>query len=110
MSHPGKWEFPGGKIAPGESPAACLRREIREELGIEVELGRELPPATHHYPARTVTLFPFVCTIVAGEPRLHEHAAVVWLLPAELAALDWAEADLPVLAAYLRAADPGRDL
>jgi 8-oxo-dGTP diphosphatase len=101
MSHPGKWEFPGGKIIPGESPAACLRREIREELGLEVETGLQLPPSTHRYPALTVTLHPFVCTITAGKPFLHEHAAITWLPPAELASLDWAEADLPVLAAYL---------
>jgi 8-oxo-dGTP diphosphatase len=101
MRHPGKWEFPGGKIVSGESPAEGLRREIREELGLEVRPGQQLPPHTHHYPALTVTLHPFICTISGGEPVLHEHAAIIWLPPAELASLDWAEADLPVLAAYI---------
>lgn len=101
MSHPGKWEFPGGKIVSGESPAEGLRREIREELRLELNIGRQLPPHTHHYPVLTVTLYPFVCTIIAGEPVLHEHLAIIWLPPAELPCLDWAEADLPVLATYL---------
>lgn len=101
MSHPGKWEFPGGKIIPGEFPAEGLRREISEELGLEVRTIQQLPPHTHHYPALTVTLLPFVCTITAGELLLHEHAAILWLPPAELSSLDWAEADLPVLATYL---------
>lgn len=101
MSHPGKWEFPGGKIVPGEFPAACLQRELSEELGLSVEVGRQLPTHTHHYPALTVTLYPFICTIIAGEPQLLEHAALAWLSPADLSALDWAEADLPVLATYL---------
>lgn len=105
MSHPGKWEFPGGKIVPGESPAECLRREIREELGLAVRISNQLCLHTHHYPALTVTLHPFVCTITAGEPHLHEHAAIIWLSPAELFSLDWAEADLPVLAEYLAGSD-----
>ncbi|HSH12720.1 MAG TPA: (deoxy)nucleoside triphosphate pyrophosphohydrolase [Desulfurivibrionaceae bacterium] len=101
MSHPGKWEFPGGKIVPGESAAEGLRREILEELGVELNIGRQLPPHTHRYPALTVSLYPFVCTISTGEPVLHEHQAIIWSPPAELSRLDWAEADLPVLAAYL---------
>ncbi len=101
MSLPLKWEFPGGKIHPGESPEDCLRRELREELGVAVCVLRRLPPHTHAYPAFTVTLHPFVCTIAAGEIVLHEHAAAAWVAPGELGVLDWAEADLPVIAAYL---------
>lgn len=108
MSHPGKWEFPGGKIVQGESPAECLRREIREELGLEVSTGHQLASHTHHYPALTVTLHPFVCTIIGGEPFLHEHAASIWLPPAALSFLDWAEADLPLLAAHLAGVVTGR--
>ncbi|MFZ5798463.1 MAG: (deoxy)nucleoside triphosphate pyrophosphohydrolase [Desulfobulbaceae bacterium] len=100
MSLPLKWEFPGGKIRNEESPDECLRREIAEELDVEIVACKPLSISTHSYPAITVTLYPFVCTIVAGEIKLHEHAAVTWLPPEKLHQLDWAEADLPVLAAY----------
>lgn len=100
MNLPLKWEFPGGKIDPGETAAEGLRREIKEELAVEVRVGQDLPASTHHYPAFTVTLYPFVCTIETGEIILHEHAALAWLPAEKLASLDWAEADLPVLACY----------
>ena len=100
MALPLKWEFPGGKIDAGESPEECLHRELVEELGVHVHVGKPLAPAIHHYPTFTVTLHPFVCSIEAGELTLHEHAAVTWLRPEELSGLDWAEADLPVIDAY----------
>jgi 8-oxo-dGTP diphosphatase len=99
MSLPLKWEFPGGKIRPGERAADCLARELDEELGIAVTVDRALAATTHDYRDFTVTLHPFLCTIAAGEPTLHEHAAARWLPPARLGELDWAEADLPLLAA-----------
>lgn len=103
MTLPLKWEFPGGKIRDGESPEQCLRRELAEELGIEVLVVEALAPTTHRYPGLTVTLHPLRCRPAAGEPTLHEHAAARWLTPAELPALDWAEADLPIVAACLAA-------
>ena len=101
MSMPLKWEFPGGKINPGESLQDCLCRELLEEIGIHVILHAALPSHTHHYPEGTVTLYPFVCAIDSGEIVLHEHAAIAWLPPERLQELDWAEADLPVIASYL---------
>lgn len=101
MSMPLKWEFPGGKIDHGESPEECLEREILEEMGVRVRFGESLPASTHHYPAFAVTLYPFICAIAAGDIVLHEHAAVSWLPPEDLHTLDWAEADLPVIEAYL---------
>jgi 8-oxo-dGTP diphosphatase len=101
MSMPLKWEFPGGKIAAGESPQECLARELREELGIGVRVLEALAPVTHDYPGFRITLYPFRCAAGGGGITLHEHAAVAWLPPGELRSLDWAEADLPVLEGYL---------
>lgn len=101
MSLPLKWEFPGGKIDPGETPEECLQRELLEELGIHACLAKSLPISTHHYPDFVITLYPFICTIASGEVVLHEHIAVCWLPPTELHTLDWAEADVPVIESYL---------
>jgi 8-oxo-dGTP diphosphatase len=109
MSMPLKWEFPGGKIREGELPDSCLVRELVEELGIQVSVRIPLPTTTHDYPSFTITLYPFVCSIRSGDITLHEHAASTWLPPEELASLDWAEADLPVLKSYLEYSGTGRD-
>ncbi len=100
MSLPLKWEFPGGKINDGESPEECLKRELHEELGIEVSVGQALPSTTHRYPSLSVTLYPFMCEIISGEITLQEHRAMVWLPIEELHTLEWAEADLPVIKEY----------
>lgn len=100
MRMPLKWEFPGGKIEPGEGAEACLHRELMEEMGLGVVVKRAMPPSTHRYPAFTVKLYPFVCAIRSGEIALNEHHAAVWLKPDELPALGWVEADLAVLDAY----------
>jgi len=101
MSLPLKWEFPGGKINPSESAEECLRRELVEELGICVSVGKHLPHSSHDYADFAITLYPFVCSIESGEIILHEHSAVAWLASDELLTLDWAEADLPVIESYL---------
>jgi 8-oxo-dGTP diphosphatase len=101
MSLPLKWEFPGGKIDPGESSEECLQRELVEEMGIRVCVEKNLPTHTHNYPVFSVTLYPFVCAIESGEIILHEHDAIAWLKPEQLQTLDWAEADLPVIEMYL---------
>lgn len=105
MSMPLKWEFPGGKIEPWETREACLIREILEEMDIHIRVGESLPSSTHQYPALTITLYPFICSIESGDIILHEHSAINWLPPSELYTLDWADADLPVIAAYLSASD-----
>jgi 8-oxo-dGTP diphosphatase len=101
MSLPLKWEFPGGKLEAGESPQECLHRELREELGVSVEIGAGLPAVTHCYHDFTCTLYPFICTLSSAELTLHEHDQLIWLPPRQLHTLDWLAADLPVLAAYL---------
>ena len=105
MSLPLKWEFPGGKIDEGESPEECLKRELNEELGIEVSVGQPLTATIHQYPSFSVTLYPFICEIISGEITLHEHSAMVWLAAEELNTLDWAEADAPVIGEYQRQFD-----
>jgi mutator protein MutT len=105
MSLPLKWEFPGGKLEAGESPEECLRRELVEELGVTISVGRALPLHTHAYDSFTVTLYPFVCALESDTITLHEHAAMVWLQPEELHTLDWAEADWPVIRTYLQLID-----
>lgn len=101
MSLPLKWEFPGGKIHAGETAEDCLRRELVEEMGIQVDVGKSLPASTHRYPTFTITLQPFICAIKCGNIVLHEHADILWLSPEALHTLDWAEADLPVIEFYL---------
>ncbi len=100
MRIPLKWEFPGGKIEDGELPENCLRRELMEELGIQVAIDHPLPPVTHDYPSLRVTLYPFVCRIVAGIPTNHEHEAIVWLPPEHLMTIDWTEADISIVLSY----------
>jgi 8-oxo-dGTP diphosphatase len=101
MSMPLKWEFPGGKIHDGESAEECVIRELMEELGILVSIKRALTPVFHKYDYFAVELMPFVCVIAGGEIMLHEHRAVAWFYPGELPALDWPEADIPVIESYL---------
>ena len=101
MSLPLKWEFPGGKIEPNETSEACLIREIKEELNIEIQVLKALPSNTHAYPNITIKLIPFICVHLNGEIELKEHINFKWLHKNELLALDWADADVPIVRDYL---------
>ncbi len=103
----GLWEFPGGKVTPGETEAECLRREIEEELGIVVDVARRLQPVLHREPEAEIRLIPYFCTIVRGEPRPLEHERILWSGGRELVRLDWCPADIPVLRQYLSERAPG---
>lgn len=98
---PLKWEFPGGKVEPGEAAETAIVRELREELGIVFTVTRALPRFTHAY-AETIEMIPFVGRLAPGspEPHPHEHIALRWVKPADLPRLDLAAADFPVVAAY----------
>lgn len=74
-----KWEFPGGKIEPGESPEQCIERELHEELGIEVRAGDIYHAFFHDYPESRVLLLCYRCAIVDGEPRALECESVRWV-------------------------------
>jgi 8-oxo-dGTP diphosphatase len=97
----GKWEFAGGKIEPGESPPVALAREIKEELGCDIEVGRALPPFTHDYGTTLIEMLPFICSLTNGScaPHPHEHIAVQWVALPEIDHVDLAPADWPVVAA-----------
>jgi len=97
MPHPLKWEFPGGKLKEEESPEACIRREILEELGVEIMPQQVLLPVIHHYDTRSVKLIPVVCNILSGFISLSEHEEYKWLRCEELGGMDWLEADLGVV-------------
>jgi 8-oxo-dGTP diphosphatase len=91
----GKWEFPGGKIEPGEKPEDCLQRELLEELGITVRIGRFLESNCHDYPERRVELLFYEGEYVAGEvvPQIHDRFA--WIEVQDLVDYDLAPADRP---------------
>ncbi len=93
----GHWEFPGGKIEPGETAEACIVREIREELNISVRIVGRQPAVEHQYPDKSIRLIPFLCQISSGEIELREHAALRWLDKTELPQVAWAEADRKVV-------------
>lgn len=93
----GMWEFPGGKIEAAETPREALEREIVEELHCQVDVGAEVTTTVHEYDFGIVRLTTFYCELVSGEPRLTEHADVVWLEPEELNSLQWAPADIPAV-------------
>ncbi len=95
---PGLWEFPGGKIEQGESKHAALTREVSEELGCTVDVGREVTTTTHLYDFGEVVLTTFYCRLLAGAPTLTEHVSLRWLRPDELDTISWAPADIPAIA------------
>ncbi|MCB1033841.1 MAG: (deoxy)nucleoside triphosphate pyrophosphohydrolase [Acidobacteria bacterium] len=105
MSTPLKWEFPGGKLEDGEGPEAALRREIREELDLTIEVGEYLGRGTARAEGRAIVLDVYRARILDGELHLREHRQARWLSAGELepGALDWAAADVPVLSAVRRA-------
>lgn len=92
-----KWEFPGGKIEEGETPEVCLRRELQEEFGIDVVVGRFVGRSRHVYPHVEIDLLAYRSTHVSGDFKLNDHEEIRWVQPADLHLYDFSAADLPIV-------------
>ncbi|GGC42940.1 NUDIX hydrolase [Parapedobacter defluvii] len=97
MNLPLKWEFPGGKVEPGEDEKATIVREIKEELHLDIEVVKRLEPVEHDYPTFRIRLVPFIANVVDGELVLEEHADARWVTVDDLDQYDWAPADVPIV-------------
>jgi len=97
-----KFEFPGGKIENGESKVIALKREIFEELKLEIDISDEFIAVTHEYPDFNITMYSFLCTCKNISVELSEHIEFKWLNKSELKTLDWAAADILIVESLLK--------
>ena len=93
------WEFPGGKMEPGETPEQAIARELKEELAVDVNVGEFLCTVDYDYPAFHLTMHCFYCSVIGGELTLLEHEAAKWLKTTELHSVNWLPADVEVVKA-----------
>lgn len=91
------WEFPGGKVEEGECPEDALRREIREELEVEINVGELLDTIEYDYPTFHLSMKCYACTFAGGSPHLLEHEAAKWLTSTQLNSVDWLPADVTLI-------------
>jgi 8-oxo-dGTP diphosphatase len=100
------WEFPGGKVEPGEAEPAALARECREELDVELAVGRRLWEGSHAYPDLEVDLVLYAARLVSGTPRPLGAEKLAFLTLAEMQPLPFCEADVPLLAGLVAGTVP----
>ena len=92
-----KYEFPGGKIEPGEKREEAIKREIHEELKMQIEIVEEFLTVHHQYPDFFIEMHSFICSTKDETPILTEHIDFKWLDFSEMNSLDWAAADIPIV-------------
>ncbi len=93
----GMWEFPGGKIEAGESQEEALKREIKEELNVDIEIGMQICTVDYDYPKFHLTMHCYCCNVSNGEIKLLEHKSAKWLTKDELNMVEWLPADIAVI-------------
>ena len=96
-NYKGQWEFPGGKIEPGESPQQALIREIREELDTDIEVGELIGTVEYDYPAFHLSMDCFWCTVLDGDLILKEAQEARWLSKSEMYSVQWLPADITII-------------
>ena len=96
-----KWEFPGGKLEPGESGETAIVREILEELSVKVEVECHVMTVYHQYHTCAVTMEAYLCAVMDGNIQLTEHVEGRWLRADQLYTVDWAAADMPIVEALV---------
>lgn len=94
----GMWEFPGGKIEPGESREDALKREIQEELGVDIYMKELLCTTEYDYPTFHLTMHCYLCSVASGEIELREHKSAQWLTAEALESVEWLPADKEIIA------------
>lgn len=93
----GMWEFPGGKIEPGESREVAIKREIQEELGVDIIIENLLCTTEYDYPSFHLTMHCYLCSVTSDEMELREHKSASWLTSETLDSVEWLPADKEVI-------------